>query len=102
MGTTAHLSKQFERLRQEMQFYETAIEREYQGVPRMRKVGRITYLYIAKKNEKVPLFHFIGRMRDIRARNVVGSIKRRRRYEKLLQGVQRNLRRLRKAKKESK
>jgi hypothetical protein len=99
MGTTAQVAKRLERLRREKQFYEAAIEREYQGAPQMRKVGRTTYLYIAKKIGTAPLFHYIGRLRDTHARKVVGSIKRRRRYEKLLRKVQGNLKRLGKGKK---
>jgi hypothetical protein len=89
-----HLAKQLDQLRQEKQFYEAAIEREYQGVPRIRRVGRSNYLYLARKNGKATLFHYIGRLKDIQARKVVGSIKKRRHYEKLLRGVQSNLKRL--------
>jgi hypothetical protein len=98
MSSVFHvLEEEFERLNEAKQAYEAAIERENQGAPQIKRVGRKDYLYLARRNGEKIRFNYIGHVEDKNARKVLDSVKKRREYEGLLKGVKNDLKEVRKA-----
>jgi hypothetical protein len=98
MSSVFHvLEEEFERLNEAKQAYEAAIERENQGAPQIKRVGRKDYLYLARRNGEKIRFNYVGHVEDEDARKVLDSVKKRREYEGLLKGIKNDLKEVRKA-----
>ena len=98
MSSVFHvIEEEFERLNEAKQAYQAAIEREEQGAPQIKRVGYKDYLYFARRIGKKIKFRYIGHADDPKSLKVLESVKRRREYEELLKGVNKDLKEVRKA-----
>jgi hypothetical protein len=98
MGSVFHvIEEEFERLNEAKKAYQAAIERERQGAPQIKRVGRKDYLYLARRNGEKVRFQYVGHVDDKNALKVMDSVKKRREYEELLKGIKNDLKEVRKA-----
>ncbi len=98
MSSVFHvIEEEFERLKEAEAAYEAAIAKEQQGAPQKKRVGRKDYLYLAKRNGAKVKFIYIGHAEDPKTIKVLDSVKRRREYEKLLKGVKKDIKEVKKA-----
>ena len=98
MSSVFHiLEEELERLNEAKKAYQAAIKREYQGAPQIKQVGRKQYLYLARRKQQKIHYLYVGHADGQKALDILDSIKRRREYEELLKGVNRDLKEVRKA-----
>jgi hypothetical protein len=98
MSSVFHvIEEEFERLNEAKQAYQAAIDREKQGAPQIKRIGRKDYLYLARRNGDKIRFRYVGHVEEDDARKVIDSVKKRREYEELLKGVNNDLKEVRKA-----
>jgi hypothetical protein len=97
MASIFHVIKEeFERLNEAKQAYESAIKKEEQGAPQVKRIGRKEYLYLARRIDRKIVFRYIGHADSRNALKILDSIKRRREYYNLLRGVKNDLKEVKK------
>lgn len=98
MSSVFHvIEEELERLNEAKRAYAAAIEKEKQGAPQTKRIGRKDYLYLARRNGDKIQFQYIGHSQDENSIKVLDSVKRRREYEELLKGVKNDIKEVRKA-----
>jgi len=91
------IAEELERLNEAKSAYEAAIEREVQGSPQIKRVGHKDYLYLARRKGNKVLYQYVGNIKDEKCQKVFDSVKKRQSYEKLLKGIKKDLKEVRKA-----
>ena len=91
------IEEEYERLTEAKNAYEDAIKQQEQGAPQIKRGGRKEYLYVARRVGDKIRFRYIGHVGDEKAKQVLGSVKKRREYEALLKGVKQDLKEVRRA-----
>jgi hypothetical protein len=98
MSSVFHvIEEENERLNEAKAAYETAIAKEEQGSPQIKRVGRKDYLYLARRVSDKVRYRYVGHLDDDGSRKVLDSVKMRREYEELLKGIKKDLKEVRKA-----
>ncbi|HUI92906.1 MAG TPA: hypothetical protein VLX68_11720 [Chitinivibrionales bacterium] len=98
MGSVFHVIKEErKRLNEAKAAYEITIAKEEKGSPQIKHVGRKDYLYLARRVGNKIKYRYVGHLDSEASRRVLDSVKKRREYEKLLKGIKKDIKEVRRA-----
>ena len=92
MSTIFYVMKEeHDRLIEADKAYRHNIERMPRGSPRIKRIRKRDYLYLARRNGAKVVYDYIGPADSKQAKKILEQIQRRKRFEGLLKDIRHNL-----------
>lgn len=85
------MKEEYDRLLEAEHVYGKSILKEAQGAPRLKQYGSNQYLYLQKREGQRVVYKYVGRADSPKAQKVLESVERRRKRERLLKMIRKDL-----------
>ena len=89
------LKEEFSRLKEAEKSYRREIRKLPKGSLQKKKIKGLLYAYLAYRKGNVVLRHYLGRFSELEHKKLMEQIALRQKYEKMLQAVRQNQKRVR-------